>query len=59
MNEILATTNALSEYLHCPDLLYSRALYLCNSTVATLRDCKTDLKFDKIWSQVSEMTRKW
>lgn len=58
MDEILGTTNTLSEYLQNPNLIYTQASSLCQATIITLKDMRSEDKFDEIWKAATFIAEK-
>lgn len=58
MDEVLECTNTLSEYLQHPQLIYTRAISLCEASVKTLFAIRNEDSFEKIWKEAFVLAEK-
>ncbi|XP_021963479.1 uncharacterized protein LOC110858902 [Folsomia candida] len=58
LDQVLGHTNALSEYLQCSDLVYTRAINLCEATITTLSEMRNELMFNDLWKSAEALSHK-
>ena len=56
LDEVLGEVNCLSEYLQCPDLIFTRAVELSRAVVSTLRRMRSPDAFERFWEQTEQIS---